>query len=350
MYEITNDNVEHLKISTRLIAKDLLSRGFQIIGFFSTSGLLQVDVPDVRVPMRIFSVINESMSFISGRTIAGNKQVTNALVSSLGVKVPAELYIPGSKLAELRYDIEAFISRHEKIVAKPIDGAHGKSVFLSLKSYDQVCEVADEILLTSRFGGFIIQEQLTGFDVRVVCVGGKYESAMTRVPASVIGDGVHTVQQLIEQENLRAERSGENYNTLYNKIDLKYVSQYLADEDLLSVPDAGKSCQVIGIANVGVGGTRKNLDEALPDFMIEQAEMIARELRLPVCGVDFFVDKVPEKTDTPARLNPVAIEVNHCPGITMYESFDDPRQKHLVTRIVDMQLAAHRNMYATDVS
>jgi cyanophycin synthetase len=174
--------------------------------------------------MRLFSVIDESMSFIAGRAIAGNKQVTNAIVKSIGINVPDELYINPTILHEDPDTVDAFIKSHGKVVAKPIDGAHGKAVYINLDSLQQVMDCAQAILQESRFDGFLVQQQLTGFDVRVVCIDGVYASAMTRVPATVIGDGVHTVEQLIDIENGQSDRGGDDYNTLYNKIDMKYVT------------------------------------------------------------------------------------------------------------------------------
>lgn len=330
-----------------MIAKELLDRGYSVAGFHSTKGLLEVTMPDHPVKMRIFSVIDESMSFISGRIIAGNKQVTNAIVERLGVAVPAELYADIKTLESQKEEILDFIKTHQTVVAKPVDGAHGKGVFTGVTTFEQIVEASQIIESLSAFSGFIIQQQLSGIDIRVVCVEGKYASAMTRVPATVIGDGIHTVKQLIEQENERPERSGENYSTIFNKIDMSYVERYLTPEQLQSVPADTQEVQVIGISNVGVGGTRKNLDDDVPAFIRESSEKIAHELRLPACGIDFFVDKIPQATDTVDMLHPVVIEVNNCPGLTQYESFDDPRQIELVKKLVDAQIAAHYRLYPT---
>lgn len=328
-----------------MIAKELLDRGYRVAGFHSTKGLLEVTIPDHPVKMRIFSVIDESMSFISGRIIAGNKQITNAIVERLGVAVPAELYIETSNLEAQKQVILDFLQTHQTVVVKPVDGAHGKGVFTGVTTFEQIVEASRTIEGLSSFSGFLVQQQLKGIDIRVVCVDGKYASAMTRVPATVVGDGTHTVTQLIEQENERPERSGENYSTIFNKIDMSYVERYLTPEQLQSVPANKQEVQVIGISNVGVGGTRKNLDEDIPAFIREASEKIARELRLPVCGIDFFVDKIPQVADTEDMLHPVVIEVNNCPGLTQYESFDDPRQIELAKKLVDAQIASHHRLY-----
>jgi D-alanine-D-alanine ligase-like ATP-grasp enzyme len=126
---------------------------------------------------------------------------------------------------------------------------------------------------------------------------------------------------------------------------MSHVERYLSPEKLVAVPAVGESVQVISISNVGVGGTRKNLDDDIPQFIREASEKIAQELRLPICGIDFFVDAIPQAVHTQDDLHPIVIEVNNCPGLTQYESFEDPRQIELIKKLVDAQIAAHRQRY-----
>lgn len=344
MYEITRQDLSNLKISTRMIASELLDRGYKIETFSSSSAVLQVHLPDNPIPMRIFSVIDESMSFIAGRSIAGNKQVTNALLKSVDIPVPEEIYIELQDLDNRRDEIIDFINQHGRVVVKPIDGAHGRGVYTNVSSYDKVAEYGRGIIELSLYSGFVLQQQLGGMDIRVVCIDGKFASAMTRVPAFVIGDGEHDVTDLIEQENSGSQR-GMEYESLLNKIDMSYVNNYLSEEDLKRVPEFGERVQVIGISNVGVGGTRENLDDDIPQFLIDLSERVSTELRLPVCGVDFFVSNIPNRNSTFEELNPFILEVNNCPGLTMYDSFDNPKQKELVRKLVDSQIAAHYKLY-----
>lgn len=345
MHELSYSDLPNLKISARMIAKELLDRGYSVKGFLSAKSLFEVTLPDHPIPMRIYSVIDESMSFISGRIIASNKQVTNAIIHALGIQVPPELYVEFADMEASGNAIRDFIAEHGTTVAKPIDGAHGHGVFMGITTLEQVVEAGNTIAGMSSCEGFILQKQLQGIDIRIVCVDGKYASAMTRVPASVVGDGEHTVEELIHLENQRPERSGTNYSSILNKIDFAYVERYLSRDELSRVPAAGESVQVVGISNVGVGGTRVNLDDDIPQFLRENSEKIAKELRLPVCGIDYFVDTMPKSSHTPGDLNPVVIEVNNCPGLTQYDSFDDPRQIQLVKRLVDSQIAAHYRLY-----
>lgn len=340
MFDVTKDNVSDLKVSTRMIAQEYLSRGARIESFYSTSGILQIHLnnhPDV---MRVFSVIDEGMSLVAGKTVAGNKQVTNAIAKQMGIDVPDELYVEYAKVELKIIDIQNFINTHGKVVVKPVYGSHGNGVLTGVTNVSEVVKHAATIRPSSGRGGIIIQQQLSGFDIRIVCIDGRFASAMTRLPAFVVGDGLHSIDQLIDIENKKPER-GDDYHSALNKIDATHVKNYLPKDQLSLIPSESEVIQVAGISNVGAGGIRKNIDDDIPDYLRTISERIAKEFRLPVCGVDFYVDRLPTYHDTADNLRATLIEVNNCPGITMYESFDDPRQKQLVSKLVDYQIQSH---------
>lgn len=344
MFEVSEADLGIFKISTRMVVEELLVRGCRVFSFYSASAMLEVIVPQNPTPMRLFSVVNEEMSFISGRSIVSNKQITNSLLASKGFHVPDEYFV---KLSELENSIEAiqsFITKHGQVVFKPIDGSHGNGVHIGVKTIDQIRTYAKEVEIISQSKSFILQQQLSGCDLRIVCIDNKYASAITRVPAFVIGDGKHTIDELIDLENDNENR-GEDYSVQFNKINKVYVEEYLSIERLNEVPAEGEHVQVVGISNVGVGGIRVNVDNDVPQFLREIAENISEELRLPICGVDFFINKLPNTLDTEDDLHPVIIEVNNCPGLTMYDDFNSPQQKALVAKLVDSHLDAHNRRY-----
>lgn len=344
MYDITAQEVPNLKISTRLVATELLRRGYSIKGFFSVPALLEVTMPESDKSMRIYSVIGESMSFVAGRSVAGNKQVTNALLKRQGMQVPEEIYVSFSRFKQEKERISNFIKKYESVVIKPIDGAHGRNVYMNVKAVGHVARRIADISGRSKADGFVIQQQLDGHDVRILCIDGRYSGSVSRKPASVVGNGESSIRELINIENRRQDR-GENYHTSLTKIDITRAQDYLGESGMRRVPAHGESVQVIDIANIGAGGERINMDEKIPSFLRTQAELIATHLRMPICAIDFFVKKIPQVSDTLEQLSPYVIEVNHCPGISMYEDLDDPRQKIITRTLVDFLIREHKKIY-----
>ena len=60
----------------------------------------------------------------------------------------------------------------------------------------------------------IVEKFIQGSDYRVLVVNYKFVAAALRTPAFVIGDGIHTVQELIDRENLDPRRGCGHDNVL----------------------------------------------------------------------------------------------------------------------------------------
>ena len=86
-------------------------------------------------------------------------------------------------------------------VVKPLDGNHGRGVHLDLRSEDAVRAAFHGAVAQSRAGDVVVETYVAGNDYRCLVIGGKVAAIAERVPASVIGDGVHTVGQLVDIAN-----------------------------------------------------------------------------------------------------------------------------------------------------
>ena len=95
--------------------------------------------------------------------------------------------------------VAALQSLRPPLVVKPLDGNQGKGISLGLTTADEVAAAYDLAAEISR--SVIVEEYFQGRDYRALIVDGKMVAASEREPAHVVGDGVHTVAQLIEEEN-----------------------------------------------------------------------------------------------------------------------------------------------------
>src|SRR5437763_1413922 len=81
------------------------------------------------------------------------------------------------------------------VVVKPLDGSHGHAVATGLKTADEVRAAFGNALEESC--GVIVETFQTGNDYRILVVGGKVVAAAQRVPGHVVGDGLHSVRELV---------------------------------------------------------------------------------------------------------------------------------------------------------
>jgi cyanophycin synthetase len=322
------------KNTSRMVVTAALERGWQVTGFESDPAVFVLRIPGKSDPIKIYSASPPQTSYAAAK-ITDNKYIVNRLLKEQGLPVPEEIVLKYSEInsPETKKLVESFMGVHPNVVVKPLDSAHGRGITLNVdsSSWDAAAKKASD---SSKDGYILVQEQIGGHDVRAVCIGYEYVDAITRVPASVIGDGIHDVGQLIRLANKSPER-GENYMARLNVIPIQLAEDYLGKDGLARIPLPGEKVQVVGVSNTGMGGERKNIRDDIPDFLKEYAEKAAETLDLPVCGVDFLVAKEPTAASRIEELKPYIIEVNWCPGFVMYEDINDPGQKALINKYLD---------------
>ena len=142
-------------------------------------------------------------------------------------------------------------------------------------------------------------------------------AAARREPARVVGDGVHTIAELVEIVNLDPRR-GEDHATSLSKIHLDAISlAVLADQGLTpqSVPAAGQPVNVRRNANLSTGGTAIDVTDRVHPEVAARAIDAAQMVGLDVAGVDVVATEINRPLETQSG---VIVEVNAAPGLRMH--------------------------------
>jgi cyanophycin synthetase len=154
------------------------------------------------------------------------------------------------------------------------------------------------------------------------------------VPASVTGDGVHTVRELVDIANSDPRR-GIGHEKVLTRIrvddaavSLVRAQGYEMDEVL---PDGGW-VKLALTGNMSTGGTSIDRTvEAHPDN-VEIAETAARIVGLDVAGIDFICPDIA----TPVRETGGAIvEVNAAPGFRMHTHPTEGEPQYVARPVID---------------
>jgi cyanophycin synthetase len=128
------------------------------------------------------------------------------------------------------------------VVLKPLDGNHGRGVFLDLTSGAAVRTSFTVAAGESRDGMVLVEPYISGKDYRVLVIDKRLVAVAERVPAHVIGDGEHTVRELVELANADPRR-GIGHEKVLTRIPINTQTlETLARQDLEldSVPVAGQ--------------------------------------------------------------------------------------------------------------
>jgi cyanophycin synthetase len=282
-------------IYDELVRRDIVVEDIQL----SAGGTLLVF--EYAGKLRCISGVAPDISSGTGRTIANNKRIAYKIAMRLGLVTPAtEQYHDAAQA-------RTFLKKYGRIVVKPFDGAHGDGVVTGVATERQLSQAIEVARDTS--DTVLLQQQVQGTDVRVLVVDGQAIAISERQPASVVGDGNKTIEQLIAQENADNPLRGEHYKKPMNYIDMTKARRFVGSR-MEDIPAAGEVVQVVGTANIGSGGVAVNRTGQLPAELVQSAVMIAKALNLFICGVDFMYDK--------ARETWHFIEINSSPSFGLH--------------------------------
>ncbi len=262
--------------------------------------------------------------------IAGDKDLTTTLLGSAGLPVPKQ-----EAVRTLRGTLEAAHSIGFPVVIKPLDGNHGRGVCLNLQSDAEVEKAYDIAKGESKRGTIIVESFVTGRDYRCLIVGGKMQAIAERVPAHVVGDGTHTVAELVEVTNADPRR-GVGHEKVLTKIKVDAAAlDVLAGQGhtLESVPSDGEMVKLALTGNMSTGGISIDRTfDAHPDN-IEIAEEAARMVGLDVAGIDFIC---PDITFPVRETGGAICEVNAAPGFRMHTHPTIGEPQFIAKPVVDL--------------
>ncbi len=272
-----------------------------------------------------------------GVDIASDKGLTNSLLSSAGLPVPKSEVVrsdDGAAAAALKIGYP--------VVVKPLDGNHGRGVSLDLRTEADVRRAFPIALGESRGRDVVVESYVTGNDYRVLVIGGKLAAVAERVPASVVGDGRHTVRELVDRENADPRR-GIGHERVLTRIRVTDAAQELLAKQGLSledVPPKGKRVQLASTGNMSTGGTAiDRTHEAHPDN-VEIAETAAQVVGLDVAGIDFIA---PDITVPVREQGGAIVEVNAAPGFRMHTHPTEGEPQYVAKPVIDLLFAPGSN-------
>jgi cyanophycin synthetase len=265
-----------------------------------------------------------------GVDIASDKNLTNRLLDAAGLPVPK---------SEVVDRVEDAVAAAHRIgfpcVVKPLDGNHGRGVALDLRTDDDVRKGFAGSVSQTRSGDVVVETYITGNDYRCLVIGGKVAAIAERVPASVVGDGKHTVRELVDIVNSDPRR-GIGHEKVLTRINVDANAIELVGEqgfEMDAVPPKGTRVKLALTGNMSTGGTSIDRTmEAHPDN-VEIAEMAALVVGLDVAGIDFIC---PDITVPVRETGGAIVEVNAAPGFRMHTHPTEGEPQYVAKPVIDL--------------
>lgn len=251
-------------------------------------------------------VCRESLSELTSSIAmsrCADKQTTHRLLKNAGLKVPAQ------QAANSPAQNQAFLKKYGTVVVKPAVGEQGAGITVDIKTKNELTSALEYAKKVS--DKIILEEMVPGSDLRVIVIGFEVVAAAIRKPPAIIGDGKHSIIELIKAQSRRREQATQGESSIPMDEELErtvYNAGHTLDDILLS----GKELVVRKTANLHTGGTIHDVTEALNPEIAEAARQAARAIDIPVTGLDFIVGDI-------TKTGYVIIEANERPGLANHE-------------------------------
>jgi cyanophycin synthetase len=280
---------------------------------------------------RIQATVTSSTSHIAVE-LASDKEETNKILATLGLPVPKQELVQSEGQA-----VRAAKRIGFPVVTKPYNGNHGRGISIRLTTEQEVAHGFGVAREHAR--SVIVETFLEGDDHRLLVVNGNLVAATRRTPGQVIGDGEHTVEQLVDTVN-RDPRRGVGHEKVLTRLELDAQAQKMleaANLTVQSVPASGQVVLLRSTANLSTGGTATDVTDVIHPDNREMAERAVRAIGLDVGGVDFLCKDITESYRT---IGGGICEVNAAPGFRMHVAPSEGTARDVAAPVVDMLFPA----------
>ncbi|OLO42436.1 hypothetical protein BTR23_03735 [Alkalihalophilus pseudofirmus] len=222
--------------------------------------------------------------------ICVNKDQTKEYLVKAGVETPE-----GDTFDEGRTNEEILTYAKElgyPLVVKPTDGTGGNGVIANIKNDNEMLQAITYVRDQLKYKRVIVEKFYPGEDHRIYVVGDEVVGVFKRDPASVVGNGVDSIEKLLKKKN----EDRMKIPSLQNKpILVSTETRELLDRlgyTMKSVPPEGEVVFLKTKSNVSSGGEAVDVTDELTDEMKQIAVAASKAIpELPQAGVDMIIDK-----------------------------------------------------------
>ncbi|MEK7672386.1 MAG: glutamate--cysteine ligase [Patescibacteria group bacterium] len=260
--------------------------------------------------------------------IMENKNVTNQVLRASDINVPPDgVYY---SFEESLKDYEKY--RDIKVVFKPTTTNFGVGIsFAEPGDYSAYESGLREAFKHS--STVLVERFFEGEEYRLLTLDFEVISIVKRVPANVVGDGKHTIRELIEMKN--DDPRNYKFFAYYTLKTGKTEAEFLHEQGLTfnSVPAAGQQVFTRKNSNVSTGGDPLEVFDQIDQSYKKLAEKAAHTVNARICGVDMLIQN-PESKAT--NDNYAIIELNFNPAIQMHHYPVTGKPVNVAAKLLDM--------------
>ena len=237
------------------------------------------------------------------------KNISSRILHSVGVPVPQQVLV---------HDVDAALRAARRlgwpVVTKPAKTDFGTGITTLISDTETLKDAYTE---AKQYGDVLIEKHIDGTNHRLLVHQAKCISAIRQRAAQVMGDGVHSINELIAQTNVhRTEGLSENWKKIIIDDGLVFTLKRQG-LTLKTTPATGQSVMLRNHTNLSQGGTMENITQDVHPENRNFAEMAAAAFGLDLAGVDMITTDI---TRPLFETGGAVVEVNATPALVMGEA------------------------------
>ncbi len=300
-------------IDSYLIVKAAENNGFIVEKLFpGKKNFIKLIYPPTQEETFIVHEMIASNTSVTAYHTCKYKAITKKFLNDANISTPKGIVLKKNDTK----NILTFLSESSKpIVVKPSFGTHGNGVFMNIDSEEKLF-FALKKLSKEKCTMIILEEQVQGTEYRIVATKNNLLAVANRKPANVVGDGVHTIGELIDIKNKDIKRQ---QNPALKDVPNDELTKNILQKNNLTLKSIPKKDTVVFLrnnSNISTGGDSIDYTEKIHPYFKKLAPKIIRAIpELVYGGIDFIT---PDITKDPREVGYSVIEINASPMISMH--------------------------------
>lgn len=318
---------EDLELSTQLLLKEAVKRGITIEILDHQDNFIALKkYGEVQYVKQATKTSKDNYISV---LMMENKVVTKKILHEKGIHVPQ-----GSEWHHLEDALSHLVDFENKpIVIKPksTNFGIGISIFPNGADKEDIKMALQEAFKYDET--VLVEEFIKGKEYRFLVIEDEVVGILHRVPANVLGDGQHTIQELVALKNADPLR-GKGYRTPLEQIKLDESTRlYLKGQglDVESIPQAGKCVYLRENSNISTGGDSIDYTDCISQAFKERAIEASRAVGAVICGVDMMIEDVEDEQSGYA-----VIELNFNPAIHIHSYPYKGQERNIAEKILKL--------------
>lgn len=319
-------------ISSRILAEEAIKRGIKVDHINNYQKEMAFLELSIKNHFEYIWGSNVSKTTVCAEYAQLNKALTKSLLFRSGINVAEGKLFNKNNIKEA----DNFINKiGYPIVIKPFNGEHGDLVFIGIKNKKDFEKKAEKILRKSQY--LLAEKEFKGKEYRFIAGRNKVFAVAYREPANVMGDGIHTIRELIQIKNQDVRR-GEGHISPLTKLKIdNIIKQNLAKQkkNLGYAPFKNEKVYLRKNSNLSTGGESTDVtDQVHPELKKIAVRTIRAVPGLAYGGIDIMTNK--NISLKPAKNSYVVIEINSSPGLRMHHFPFKGKSRNVAGEIINL--------------